>query len=308
MKLLCKVSCFLLSIILVSGSVLPCFAMEHQEGEVTEVKTMSFSDTSAQIEFLSASNESSIYNIEILDGFVVSTHADGETTTIMRTNIETGDTNITMYEAGQLVKETQDSIELNHDNMNIAPLFAFPTSYVRIGSVSFNKNDAGVAYVVDIECKETQESRNERYNIAQHKTKAIQLLVNGLIAYFVPFNIFNAIGTAGAVADWLTEAGIISLRNDVIEYVTSEYIDGFISNYNVRCTNQYGASFESPGDAVYVLSGSRKNTVVFGGLYPQFLEKEDSSVASTVYFHFDGYGYRGVQTWNSRILVDYCTG
>ena len=101
MKLLCKVSCFLLSIILVSGSVLPCFAMEHQEGEVTEVKTMSFSDTSAQIEFLSASNESSIYNIEILDGFVVSTHADGETTTIMRTNIETGDTNITMYEAGQ---------------------------------------------------------------------------------------------------------------------------------------------------------------------------------------------------------------
>ncbi|MBS5144368.1 MAG: hypothetical protein KHY89_02470 [Butyricicoccus pullicaecorum] len=270
-------------------------------------------EESSSIEIKKGDGELLEYEVEYTDDSVITTHHDGATTTKVEAIYKTGEIITSIYVDGRLQsqdREINESVKNSNQATKISPRLVFPQTYQDIGSVSYKKNDTGVSYVVSFQCKEVSESYSEKFDLNKNVSQTLQFLTTALIAYYNPFQWIQAKSElAKNIVNRLIAAGAISVgTNSIISSVTADYIEGYVTQYKVKYSNQYGAGSTATGTAIYVKSsGKLFKTVQYDDVYPQFLKNRDTGMAALVYYGFDAYGFPGVSSWNATKTVPYAT-
>lgn len=255
------------------------------------------------------------YVLENTGHSIIATHTDGMKKSVTEITFKTGVTTVKKYENGEMVSissSINEGVKAAYTNPKISPRLVFPHTYQNIGSVQYKTNSTGVAYNVSIQCKEYKEEYSEKYDLNHALTDGLGGLVAGIAAIFSPF---GAIAGAGLIANTFVNQmivdGIIEVgANEVVTAIFADYVEGFISSYKVKYTNQYGAGGEAEGRAVYVTTrnGRSCSDVYYEDIYPQFLGARDDNVARIIYFQFDGYAYPGVSKYTYSKTVPYWKG
>ncbi|MGN1031532.1 MAG: hypothetical protein ACI4PQ_08015 [Butyricicoccaceae bacterium] len=267
------------------------------------------------IEIVGTDGEVYRYDVEYTDNSVITTSVDGNQTTKVEVIYETGEMITTAYNGNAIVERTteinQSVKNANTDNAIMPYNSSFSTTYIDIGSITFNKNSSGAAYKISIQCKEDSESYMQRYDLNGALNKQLQTLISGIIGILNPFS-WIASSFKNQVAQnfvqGLINQGLVVVSGKTITKISSSYVTGNVTKYSVKFKNQYGTGYTDTGTVIYCKeSGNKYNKAFYDDVYPQFIKKKDKSVAALIYNYYDSYGFPGVATWNATRTVTYAT-
>lgn len=246
---------------------------------------------------------------------MITTHYDGVKKIEMEVIYATGEVITTEYVNNFVISQTStisDNVKIaNNTHIPVPYGGVFSTSYVDIGSIIFNTDSVGVTYNVSIQCKEISHQYNTQYNLNEVLTQSTQYLVTCLISYLAPLSWLSSKRLiAQNLVNSLIENGIITVgTNEIIEALTANYVEGYITKYDVKFENQYGAGGGDIGTTLYFkVPGTNFYTLEYDSMYPQFLKNRDTDLARIIYFNYDGGAFPGVRSWNATKTVTYYYG
>ena len=264
-------------------------------------------DENDSITIIDSNDRPHTYTVTISNDTVSTTSVDDDVMTTVEVELVTGEITTIEYVDG-MVESVTSAIDRSVASANaprIVPMLVFPSTYQPIGSLLFKKNATGVAYNVNFETKQTGELYDTIYNLNKDKTDTIQKLTTAIIGYIAPLQLMGQKTVAQYIVQKLIDGGVAYTSGSFISKFTENNVTADVTTYSVKFTNQYNTSHTEKSDVLCVRSGNKMNSVIFNGVYPQFLQKGDNSVASMIYYFYDAYGYEGVQSYTATRTVPY---
>lgn len=253
-------------------------------------------------------------DILILDDKILTSHKEDDgTTTVMTSDLSTGEMLIQHFNNQTLLTESTDystaysDIDSNHISRASSNGYLWNSYYTNIGSVQYKPNGyTGEKLKLNFQAKEKSHFFREEKRINESTGKTLQWFVQQLVSWGEAAGVFVLASTSVTMTNVLISAGVIFVVSGVITQVTSPKIEATGMHYYVKATEPIGGiTHEVTGTYMQCVAGSRVDKTFYDGYYPQFIKANDTKTAGAFFALFRDTGYDGVASFNGTLTVPY---